>query len=159
MHRDRIPSAILLTSVKDENPLYVVKKIYIFAKMTLACNEFYSFLQCNCLIIIWDRREVNVIKWNIFSLVTKDANNSLRDHFQDLVSRDQRRFWYADTNQDKMLSEYEFHLFVKPKQYKEMMELVAYVSRYFDFIFIENLFLFAFVGFYILLNSSSLIYF
>ena len=63
----------------------------------------------------------------------------MRDHFQDLLSRDERRFRYADTNQDKMLSEYEFHLFVKPKQYKEMMEPVAYVSQYFDFIFTENL--------------------
>lgn len=78
----------------------------------------------------------------------------MRDHFQDLLSRDERRFRYADTNQDKMLSEYEFHLFVKPKQYKEMMELVAYVSQYFDFIFTENLSCFFFTFYF----SASLIF-
>ena len=93
--------------------------------MALVYDKFYSFFTMQVF--------NNLNMWNIFvSLATKDANNSLRDHFQDLLSRDQRRFWYADTNRDKMLSEHEFHLFVKPKQYKEMMELMAYVSQHFD---------------------------
>lgn len=65
----------------------------------------------------------------IYISATDDFTMELKKHFGDYVKRDERRWKYADVDEDNVLNLEEFHMFFKPNKYAEMMDVVAMVTR------------------------------
>ena len=55
----------------------------------------------------------------------------LKKEFSTYLTRDLRRWKYADIDGNNLLNLEEFHMFTKPLKYAEMMDIVAIVSLLF----------------------------
>ena len=64
-------------------------------------------------------------------LDSSDHSEMLKKHYHDLLSRDLRRWKYADTKGDGALSRNEFEMFRHPTEHKQMMPVVAMVTTLF----------------------------
>lgn len=75
----------------------------------------------------------NLVTWHEYTMrhygfnntATDDFTMELKKHFGDYVKRDERRWKYADVDEDNVLNLEEFHMFFKPNKYAEMMDVVA----------------------------------
>jgi len=80
-----------------------------------------------------DRNFDHVVDWEEYSFRrygfhsndSSDHSEMLKKHYHDLLSRDLRRWKYADTKGDGALSRNEFEMFRHPTEHKQMMPVVA----------------------------------
>lgn len=52
----------------------------------------------------------------------------VKKEFSEYLTRDKRRWKYADIDENNVLNLEEFHMFSRPLKYAEMMDVVAVVS-------------------------------
>jgi len=64
-------------------------------------------------------------KYGIVESATDELSNSRKEHFRSLLQRDTNRWKYADVSKQSLLDFKQFLFFSRPKQYKEMLKLVA----------------------------------
>ncbi|XP_066913323.1 calumenin-B-like [Clytia hemisphaerica] len=74
--------------------------------------------------LTWD--EYTERYYGLNNTASDGLSKEIKENFKEYLARDQRRWKYADIDEDGALNLEEFHMFSKPTKYAEMVDVVAY---------------------------------